>query len=514
MKKVYNIIIYVFVVVSLTSCFKDMGNYEYDDNEVITITGIEESYTAVQLLDRLNIKPTVTSNKPAEFEYHYALYETNVQGYAPVLDTIQKSGKDLVDYRVTKKAKTYGMVFMATNKKTGFTAFFKSTLNVLTQFNSGWYVLKSVGDNSDLDLFNANNSKMENILLGVNGKQLKGKASCITTASNYRAYDEATGKYVGTTALFPVTDKDAMSVILATAKIELEFKDMFYEKPAAPYSPTMFNASFQGLWTSNNNRAFVFLVLRGTGTAPNKFGLESPKDANYTPYSLSKYTVFHSTYGALRFDETTSTFVIVPCFGTALIPAKNNPQTEMSAFNNNKTITYMGCRGMSDTYFYAVMKDKTNPNLRFISKVEGYNSASNISLKITNDTLAVSDLAFDASIYSANHSLDIMYFVNNGKIYMRNVAAKRTANVDMGISIPSGETITFIKHIPKTSATTFNYFVVGTTVSGNYKVRMYNVKSTGDVETTPALTLEGQGSAGDVIYTFPTVSHTTYPQSY
>lgn len=511
MKKVYNIIIYVFVAASLTSCFKDLGNYDYTDKEVISITGIEESYTAIQLVDKLNITPTVTSNKPAEFEYYYAVYETNVQGYAPVLDTIQKTGKDMVNYLVTKKAMTYGLVFMAKNKKTGVTGFFKSTLNVVTKFNNGWYVLKNNGDVCDLDLFDASNNKIENVLLAINGKQLKGNASCITVANNYKVYDVATGRFVNTTTLFPVTDKDAMAVILSTAKIEHTFGEMFYDEISEPYSPSMFMATFQGLWTTNHGRAFgIYGMSANTG----KFGVEFPIDANYTPYNLSKYSAFSGSYGPLSFDETSSTFVIVPPFGSALIPAKNQSETEMSAFGNNKTILYMGSRSLYDTYFFAVMKDKTNPNTRFISKVDGFNSSSSVSLKITNDTLATNDLAFNASMYTANHSLDIIYFVSGGKVYMRNVAAKRTTNVDLGISIPAGETISFIKHIPKTSATTFNYFVVGTSVSGNYKVRMYNVKSTGDVEATPALTLEGKGRAGDVLFTFPTISHSTFPSSF
>ncbi len=511
MKKVYNIIIYVFVVATLTSCFKDLGNYDYTDKEVISITGIQESYTAIQLVDKLNLTPTVTSNKPAEFEYYYALYETNVQGYAPVMDTIQRTGKDLVNYLVTKKAMTYGLVFMAKNKKTGVTGFFKSTLNVVTKFNNGWYVLKNEGEVCDLDLFDATNNKIENVLLAINGKQLKGSASCLTVASNYKAYDVSTGRFVNTTTLFPVTDKDAMAVILSTAKVEHGFGDMFYEEISGPFAPTMFMATFQGLWTTNHGRAFG---IYGMSANSGKFGMEFPIDINYTPYYLSKYSAFHGSNGPLSFDETSSTFVIVPPFGTTLIPAKNQTVTEMSAFNNNKTILYMGSRSLYDTYFFAVMKDKTNPNVKFISKVEGFNSSSSISLKITNDTLATSDLAFNASMYTSNHSLDIMYFVSGGKIYMRNVAAKRTTNVDLGISIPAGETVSFIKHIPKTSATTFNYFVVGTTISGNYKVRMYNVKSTGDVETTPALILEGKGRAGDVLFTFPTISHSTFPASF
>ncbi len=64
-------------------------------NEVITITGVEDSYIWDSgFADSLTITPTVTSNKPnADLNIIMLFMKLTFQGYAPVLDTIQKGGK-------------------------------------------------------------------------------------------------------------------------------------------------------------------------------------------------------------------------------------------------------------------------------------------------------------------------------------------------------------------------------------------------------------------------------------
>ena len=77
------------MVILLVSCFKDKSNYDYAPNEKITVTGINSSYDRISLVDSINIKPTVVSSDPAaKFQYVWGIYETNVQGTVPKIDTI------------------------------------------------------------------------------------------------------------------------------------------------------------------------------------------------------------------------------------------------------------------------------------------------------------------------------------------------------------------------------------------------------------------------------------------
>ncbi len=516
MKKIFSIIILFSIALSLSSCFKDLGNYDYKEKEVITITGVEAIYNAVQMVDKLNITPTVTSNIPgAQFEYYYTIYETNVQNDIPTLDTIQKgSSKDLVNYTVTRKSMTYGLVFMAKNKTTGVVGFKNATLNVVTKFNDGWYIIKDQSNITDLDLYdNTGKLLVENVLLSVNGRQLKGKAQAISVAINYKVINPVTGSFANTKTIFPVSDNDAKAVILSTAVIAKDFKDMFYDVMEEPYAPTRFFGTNMGLWTTNKGRAYsIYAMSSNTGI----FGVEAPIDINYSPYHLSKYTVNHSMFGPLAYDETSSTFVLISSTsGNQLVATKNANGSNMSVKNNNKNLLYMGSRGLYSSYFFAVMQDKTDANIKFISKVEGFSGTSGPTLKFSNDTLATSDLAFNATMYHSNQTLDILYFVTNNIIYMRNVAAKGAANVQLAYTPAAGETVTFIKHIPNYS--TYypnNTLVVGTQSATKYKVRVFVLTSLGNVTPDPIFTFEGNGRAADILFAFPNIGNTTFPCTY
>ena len=77
MKSKYFIISTLILVI--TSCFADKGNYEYTAWEEITVTGIESDYTAISQVDRIQIEPVVSSTEnDAQYEYYWGIYETSV----------------------------------------------------------------------------------------------------------------------------------------------------------------------------------------------------------------------------------------------------------------------------------------------------------------------------------------------------------------------------------------------------------------------------------------------------
>ena len=72
------IITFLYLLILAYACYDDKGNYDYTDIGDITITGIENSYTAIALAKKLEIKPTVTSKNPEDtFEYLWTVYNPN-----------------------------------------------------------------------------------------------------------------------------------------------------------------------------------------------------------------------------------------------------------------------------------------------------------------------------------------------------------------------------------------------------------------------------------------------------
>jgi len=86
------ILLFIATCAFLFSCAKDKSNYDYKPKEKITVAGIDPSYTKISESDRIILNPTVSStDQSAEFEYLWGIYETNVQGSVPVLDTLAKT---------------------------------------------------------------------------------------------------------------------------------------------------------------------------------------------------------------------------------------------------------------------------------------------------------------------------------------------------------------------------------------------------------------------------------------
>lgn len=94
---------------------------------------------------------------------------------------------------------------------------------------------------------------------------------------------------------------------------------------------------------------------------------------------------------------------------------------------------------------------------------------------------------------------------------MRNMASKGAANVAMSYTIPAGETVTFIKHVPIYSTYIKNNFMLATQSGNRYKVRVFNLTTTGDITGAPVYTFEGNGRAGDIMYVYPNLSNNHYP---
>lgn len=496
---------------ALYSCDKDKGNYSYDDTEKITITGIAAEYPVVQSVDKLNISPEVKSNKEgAEFDYVYFIYDVNKGSEKP--DTLSVGSKDLKDVVIGAESGKYAFIFKATNKKTNVSAFYNATLNVSTRFNNGWYVLKSEAGKTDMDYFNLTNEKIENVILSVNGRQLDGDVAMrIGVNDNYAdptKFNETYKTFDKTRVLIPIANKDAKAIKLSTGKILNDFSAMYLDEPKAPYGPSMYVASMQGQWMLNNGRGnFIFSY----SSMLSKFGPEYGMTNEFKDYYLSKYVVSNGIYDPIAFDELSSSFVAMPASQTYLMSIADAAGTQLSAKNNNMKLVFAGAKALYDDYFYAVLQDKSNLQTKYVADISGIGGKN---FKILLDKLQPTDPAFNAEIFTLNHSLTkAMYFVSNNKVYVRNVAGIPGRNTDLNVNIPAGERPTMLKHVKH--LTQFDYLIVGTTAGGNYKVYFYKLNSVGELASNqPDKVLEGRGAVGDISYVFPAVSQTTFPLTY
>ncbi|WP_164108534.1 MULTISPECIES: PKD-like family lipoprotein [Sphingobacterium] len=494
------------LVLLFSSCLKDKTNTDFLPHEVITVEGIESSYTKVSEIDRIILDPQVTSTDPnAEFEFMWGIYNSNIAG----LDTLSKS-KNL-DYLVRKPANSWKLLFRVANKNTGYTKYVTSELSVITQFTRGWYVAKGDAGKTDVDLFFTPStivpeSKMENVFNTVNGRSLDGNPLIMNFYNNYSV--PLDGKRVLIRGLFVVSDKDATVVDINTLKEVRNFNQLFHS------APTKKLPGFVGLGMS----AYYFLNDGGLHSvySNGEFGVKKIRDNLNTPYRLSNYFLTSWVGGnPILYDEISSSFVSADGSGSYLTTIQDAAGTSMPANNNNKKLLFMGLKTFYSPFSgFAVLQDKTNPNLKIVSKITETAVGGRAStIRLENDTLKTTDKIFNATQYALlDGDENMIYFCTGNEIWSRNLS---NGFEQLQYRIPAGEEVTFMRHRKYTREApyNFNFIMVGTKVGGNYKVRMFT-KTLGNLSSEPKVVLEGKGAVGDVIYISPSVTSTTYNNTY
>lgn len=493
----------------LSSCLKDNSNYDIVPHEEISIEGIDPSYTVISGMDRLTFDPDVASSSDSDdFEYLWGIYETNVQGYAPVLDTLAKT-KEL-DYLVAQAAKAWVLVFRVTNKQTGYSRYVNSTINVVTPYTRGWYVAKGDGDSTDVDLFLTPNSIVPesiipNVFSNINGHKLAGNPLIMNFYTDYKSTE--TGILGNTRTLFVLSDKDAAAVSINTFRVLRGFNQLFYKDPEVRSPGFVSNGSQANYFMNDGGVHSIYAMSANTG----QFGVRKMKDASNTPYYLSRFFLTAWLGDPFFFDLISSSFLSATGSGSVMTAVSDASNTEMPANNNNKELLFMGLKSSAvvSVNGFAMFQDKTDPSLKILSSV----SPSRAAFRMVNDTLQSSEKLYHADRYALlDGDENLLYFSMGNEVWSRNLSNRFE---QLQYTVPAGEEVTFMRHRKYSSeaAYAFNYVMIGTKSGENYKVRMFT-KSSGNLATEPSVVLEGNGAVGDVMYISPSVSGTTYNNTY
>lgn len=487
------------------SCKKENARYQYGDREVITVAGLENHYAKISAIDKLVITPEVSSNKGGELEYLWGIYQGNVQLAYAVMDTIARK-KDL-DYLVSQPADNWNLVFRVTNKATGYTQHFTSTLAVGTEFTRGWYVLKDEQEKTDLDLFLtpqsiSPTSRVDNVYSTINGKKLDGKGSFIRFNSFYKSESES-GVFDNTRAMFVVSEKDASVVKVSTLKEIRDFNSLIFGGPQVK-KPAMIGNDFLVFFMINNGQLHSMI---GQGPSFGQFGGRKMKNTDDAPYHLSKYHLMH--IASYFFDEASSSFFSASDRSLYLTPVKDMPGSQLSANNNNKELLYMGLKNRAPYSGVALFRDKTDPTLMTINEVFPLVQA----FRMTNRVVQPDDKIYSGTNFGLLYQDEnIIYFSSGREVWSRNLSNNFE---ELQFTVPADETITFIQHRkytgmgPVESPFSHNFVAVGSASgSGEYKVRMFS-KISGNLSAEPEFTLSGTGIPRDVLFTSPGISSGT-----
>ncbi|PTT00070.1 hypothetical protein DBR11_10895 [Pedobacter sp. HMWF019] len=498
-----------------------------DDNKITRLPDITISASTVTekfIGDTLKLDPTIGyDNQQATFTYKW--YKTAA---ITVNKTIyrQISDKKALVYTLDSLG-TLNLKLDVTNTTTGITATSKTSFNVVSRAERGWYVLKATAEgNTDMDAFytNASGSQITaNIITAKNGAPLSGIPVDLGFTGFYTWYNPATKAFVSTnTCLIPVSAKEAMAYRIKDEKILANTEQLFF------VPPTLATRNFQSLVCDPNLMTIVDNgKVSGMNPNANSFLPERSGDYNLSPYfTIAPYKYNNSNLGyILGFDKTSESFAIVRYKQTDISYFPDN-YLAGSKFNYpyNISSNKMGCQlvfmgntdgtldslSSSNGRAYGLLKkDNSNDMLLVGLNTElliparyGNGGFSPVAFKLDLPASSYPDLT-SASLYAINKNNPILYFAKGNTIGFYNIDAK-VYNSSM-YNFGAGEEITYIKFIDaqydSITANNFRNLVVATYLNGKYKVYRFTVL--GNTLTQTGTLFEGTGRIKSLIYAVP-----------
>lgn len=342
-------------LVMLGACYKDQGNYKYEQINEVQFEGIADAYTGY-LGERINIKPKLTftqdnGNDTARYAYEWTGLRTDAVLPADVRTEIATTRN--LDLVVAFSPGPYRIYYRVTDKITGVQWQKTFSLTILSKVYEGWMLMNDVHGKTRIDMLTKTDTGyriLTDVLSSMNANVPDRYLSAKPLFMNCYPYDPRLyGIYIctagGTTKIHPESFKYDV-----TYDIKYEFTNSVNSDFTAD---NMTNLFFQMAWLhgTNNNVYFYDRTWSTRYSEPiNKM------KGDVKPFKASKYMYGNSvSASALFYDDDNRRFVRHINKESSCSPL---PPGELFDFNNTgKDLVYMDYSTYNNGNVFAILKD-------------------------------------------------------------------------------------------------------------------------------------------------------------
>lgn len=518
-------ILLVFTIVaslSLISCFSDDSveqDYSFADFEV---SGIEREYTKTSYVgEKLEISPIVETGFPeSDVAYEWMLLSdktgTITEKGDTILPTVISQEKNL-NYEVNLAPGTYQLRFLVHNTRNNYTSITATRLVTVTEFSSGFYILKETADGkTDLDLYTRSGSMASDLLLKTKGESLQGKPHSLWI--NYSQYyiNPDNDQIESSNSVSVITDQKQF-LILRTSDLgtmfdrsNLLFDEMDpNEQPYAFFFQLMYGTvylSSNGLRYANQPDA-MFASSKSAG----KFGMPDPS------FTGSQYVVMGpGSYGGINFWDTGTNSILGANYNFMASPIV---YSDFSGEELTQNLTNYECLSagrsiVSGTETDNVILQDKSTGARYIYLMSNSFYGQNLTKRIIIP--ANSHFAKAVHYATSGQAARYIYAAENNHIYAINYEADEYEEIDIPTpGIGQGENITYVanSYIAGSGDSNFDYLIVGTQQGNHYKLYMF--ETVGGAPTGNAIMVaEGEGIVKSVRNVSPGTSLSSFSWGY
>ncbi|HTJ13730.1 MAG TPA: PKD-like family lipoprotein [Dinghuibacter sp.] len=405
------ILLYGVLLVSLVSCYKDLGNYSYHAINQLTFTNFDtvHGYT-VFYNDTLRVSPAVIASldKNPSYVYQWSLRVAGPGGAYDSADSVIAVTPDL-DVRITNTPGTYTLQYRVTDNNTGITFQTRTTLLVTSQVYEGFLVLNDVGGQSRLDMLSYDKTAAT---FTQYTDVLKKQGSALTLQG--QPYQVLCAQYTNAN----INPQNYGIFLLTSAGTNRVNQETFGWDPTYNISYLMIGdlpAGFapQHLTVEPTYGAYPDLFLYYNANIYNeallasqysfKFAALNSYTASGTPFTVSPYVATDGSSATL-YDMDARAFVTQASYSSPTVSAVPTARN----YPTGEDLVYME-RAYSGSV-YAVLRDTTaSPTYRLMRFTLG--AAQNYYQPITGTDIAL------ATSFAFSPDLGYMFYSVGGKLY-------------------------------------------------------------------------------------------------
>lgn len=514
-KEIYISLCLFFALFGFSSCYDDEGNYDYKAMSKAEVTGLEENYSKISYQDVLHIEPDV---KPAsaidEYAYLWTMNKKYTNTYSKIkTDTICR--ERILDFPVNLKKGNYDLILKVTNIETGYEAYYTSSLEVTSVFATGFYVLKDMGDYTELDGHFPDGSISENLLEKSLDRKIMGKPTSLGVNFVYSYINSENNEYEKTTTLNVCAGKE-VEILNIQDMSEIHSHRSMFPNDVPEENPIYLAQSMFGIsYFSDKGCYFSYQApdydIMGFGC----FGYPVETEGEISP---NKNIIFDSQY--YLFDEKEGRFLGWDYNG-GIHTFMTKPSDKYLPHGIKDKLIYFGRTSIQGGHYngYALFEDAEDTGKHHLYTLTlATNDYSNPVDTVI--TLKPESGLNKATFYANNErNAQVIYFVNNNELYMYDIKEESEEKIKPQ-GLPDDEEITYLSNRYWEQAddkdNNFNYLVIGTSKNGQYKVYMYNMLG-GKPIGESVRTLKGEGKVVKLQYTSSKMnggSANYYPSSF
>ncbi len=524
MKRHYFITYMIIMMAILSACYSD--NSEEASVEVgnISISGIKEKYSAMSDNGEvLQINPVIKSDYPKKYlEYHWFLYEKSKENAFTDNDgnhyeEVLISEDENLSYPVNLGVGDYTIVLRVKSLSNGCVAYQRTSLNVSTRYTEGFYILKEVNGNTELDFLSPSNEKIDNVFTRLHQAPVSGKPKSLSVVYNHAYIAPETNKASYDHSLCVITDDRKVRFLRAPdLAVVHDEKTMFYASDGIDEVPyTSVNTTFKNLYLSSRG---AYITACGDATAkPMPIGKFSHPEE---PAGASPFVVKTGTYETVFWNEKNHTIYRIDMNGGIKTPSpKKNAYQEVAVEN----LTNYECVSAGQTYInydtklFFLFNETSTGNKIFYRMTANWSNCTPDTMLTVNP-----DMHFAKATYRSYNArwASIAYCVDGGKLYAYSLnyqqdPKKSIEEIEKEAEwelkpkgIPAGEEIVYAETIyweqfnQDRYGDSFRYLAIGTQRGDSYQLYLYNMLG-GSPDGAPVKTISGTGKLKRAVYLAP-----------